>query len=147
MPNLRPSPAACALGRLALTGAPGGEGGFRSHAMPKGVYPRKPIHGHRVGNTESPTYSTWRSMLLRCTSPCNDSYRLYGARGITVCDRWRSFPQFLADMGERPEGMTLDRIDNDGNYEPGNCRWATRSEQQRHKRPYKQTKKRAPRCN
>lgn len=79
----------------------------------------------------SPTYSTWSGMKARCGNPTNISYRKYGARGITVCERWMEFRNFLADMGERPAGTTLDRIDTTGNYEPGNCRWAT-PKQQRH---------------
>jgi hypothetical protein len=73
--------------------------------------------------------SIWRGMLQRCLQPRNPSYRYYGARGITVCERWRSFENFLADMGERPPGLSIQRINNLGNYEPGNCRWATARDQ------------------
>lgn len=91
-------------------------------------------HGHTwrdaAGKTRmSPTYRAWTNMRQRVTqSP-------YAERGIVVCERWSSFPNFLADMGEKPAGRSLDRIDNDGNYEPGNCRWATWSQQQKNRRP------------
>lgn len=75
-------------------------------------------------------YSIWRSMRGRCENHKNPEYRFYGGRGIAVCDRWSSFANFYADMGERPDGRSLDRINLDGNYEPTNCRWATRIEQQ-----------------
>jgi hypothetical protein len=76
-------------------------------------------------------------MIQRCTNPRHTRYNLYGRRGIRVCDRWRRFENFLADMGERPEGTTLDRRDNDGDYKPGNCRWATQSQQVRNSRRWR----------
>jgi hypothetical protein len=88
------------------------------------------------GQKHHPLYSTWESMRQRCNDPRHPSFRYYGARGIKVCARWDDFAAFLADVGERPDGLTLDRIDNDGDYEPGNCRWATLSEQMASKRPW-----------
>jgi len=78
-------------------------------------------------------------MLQRCNNPRAAKYGNHGGRGIVVCERWRSFVNFLADMGERPIGRTLDRRDNDGNYEPGNCRWATTQEQNQNNRHCKLT--------
>jgi hypothetical protein len=89
------------------------------------------------GRHGTPTYRSWRSMKTRCTNPNHEGYTYYGGRGIRVCDRWaESFETFLADMGDRPEGTSLDRIDPDGDYEPGNVRWATASEQRRNRRDY-----------
>lgn len=86
-------------------------------------------HGHSRFGQRSPTYESWAAMIQRCTSPNYKFYARYGGRGIKVCERWRDFRNFLADMGERPHGLTLDRINNGGNYEPGNVRWATRRQQ------------------
>jgi hypothetical protein len=93
------------------------------------------IHGHTVNKKPTPTFNSWSSMRDRCRRRKAAAYPNYGGRGIKVCDRWAdSFENFLADMGERPAGTSLDRIDPLGNYEPGNCRWATAQEQSRNRR-------------
>jgi hypothetical protein len=90
-------------------------------------------HGHAI-NGGSRMYQCWLNMIARCYNKNGTYYRNYGGRGITVCKRWRKFENFLADMGERPAGRSLDRINNDQGYSPANCRWATRSEQNKNKR-------------
>lgn len=93
----------------------------------------------RHGMTRTPTYTSWQAMRTRCENPRRIGFANYGGRGIAICERWHSFENFLADMGERPIGASLDRLNNDGNYEPGNCRWATRCEQNRNRRSVRMT--------
>ena len=89
------------------------------------------VKQHKMSNT--PIYVTWQGMKDRCLNPNYKGYHNYGGRGITVCDRWMKFENFYADMGEKPDGMQIDRINNDGNYTPENCHWATPAENSRNR--------------
>jgi hypothetical protein len=91
-------------------------------------------HGHAKRGAVTSAYRVWTSMVSRCSDPKNERFNDYGGRGITVYVLWLIFENFYADMGDPPPGLVLDRIDNDGNYEPGNCRWATLSESNRNRR-------------
>ncbi|WAL81511.1 hypothetical protein OYT13_16870 [Pandoraea sp. XJJ-1] len=99
---------------------------------------KQTTHGHY----DTPTYRSWRAMLARCSDAKHRQFKDYGGRGVRVCDAWKnSFESFLADMGERPPDTSIDRIDTNGHYQPGNCRWATRIEQNRNKRTAKKENK------
>lgn len=114
---------------------------LHGHTKSCGCRPNK--RGYKHGGSHSPEWAVWKSMRQRCENPKAISYPDYGGRGIQVCARWKKFANFLADMGKRPVGpvrLTLERNDNDGNYEPTNCRWATYAEQSMNKRPVQLTR-------
>jgi hypothetical protein len=95
------------------------------------------IRSYKTGSISNAAYKSWQSMINRCTNINFENFNIYGGRGISICERWigeNGFANFLQDMGERPKGMTLDRIDVNGNYEPSNCRWLSNKLQQRNKR-------------
>lgn len=130
----------CTCGRHAARSSgqfqPGAPGAFagRQHSEETKAklasYTGKRASSYKHGWSTTPTYRSWSAMLSRCYDPRNASYPSYGGRGIMVCDRWRDFVNFLADMGRRPSlDHSIDRENRDCNYEPGKCRWATRAEQ------------------
>ncbi len=95
---------------------------------------RKRTDTVRHGYARTKTYNCWANMISRCTNQNRHDWMNYGGRGIAVCERWRDFVNFLADMGEKPANLSIDRIDVNGNYEPENCRWATASQQRMNQR-------------
>jgi hypothetical protein len=118
----------------------------RGQSRSCGCLHRDIVRSHTInqthGRSKDPIYAVWRMMLSRCNNPNSANWQHYGGRGITVCERWRSFENFIADMGEKPAGLSIDRIDNEGNYEPSNCRWATPKQQTANRRERRDTRER-----
>ena len=104
--------------------------GCHRRALTKNINTKHGLH-------RQPTYNSWQSMRSRCQNPADPAWERYGGRGISVCERWNDFSAFLEDLGVRPTGTSIDRINNDGNYEPGNCKWSTPTEQNNNRRPAK----------
>lgn len=120
------------------------QGDYLRGQMPSGFLddsgqPRFRTHGAY----QRPEYRSWKAMRSRCLNPNNAAWEHYGGRGITICAEWADFEVFMRDMGPRPEGLTLDRIDVNGNYEPSNCRWLPLPDQSRNRRPSSEWKKRS----